>query len=234
MGESQPTSQSSAPKAQDGRWLTINEACTLLGVDQTTLRRWSDAGKIPVFRTMGGHRRYAEADVQALVQKGMNQPTSKGSAYAPHPIHPPSPYEAEYLQGARDRQWFSAFDAASLEQLRLSGRDLVKLALHYAELEPGDQDRAALITEGQRIGVIYGHHANTAGLTVAETVEAFLYFRFPVVLAAGGMVDTDTISPERVRKIYSDVNQFTDRVLLATVRAREDAAHRTQSGDRRD
>jgi excisionase family DNA binding protein len=233
MGESHSTNQSPALKAQEGRWLTINEACSLLGVDQTTLRRWSDAGKIPVFRTMGGHRRYAEADVQELVRKGMHQPATRG-VYAPHPIHPPSPYEAEYLQGARDRQWFSAFDAASLEQLRLSGRDLVKLALHYAELEPGDQDRAALITEGQRIGVIYGHHAHTAGLTVAETVEAFLYFRFPVVLAAGGMVDNESISPEEVRKIYSDVNQFTDRVLLATVRAREDAAHRAQSADRHD
>lgn len=234
MGERQSTSQSPVPKPQEGRWLTINAACSLLGVDQTTLRRWSDAGKIPVFRTMGGHRRYAESDVHALVQKGMHQPATKGSAYAPHPIPPPSPYEAEYLQGARDRQWFSAFDAASLEQLRLSGRDLVKLALHYARLEPGDQDRAALITEGQRIGVIYGHHANTAGLTVAETVEAFLYFRFPVVLAAGGMVDNELISPEQVRKIYSDVNQFTDRVLLATVRAREDAANRAQTADRRD
>src|SRR6476619_2205716 len=98
MGESRPTSQSVAPKAQDGRWLTINEACTLLGVDQTTLRRWSDAGKIPVFRTMGGHRRYAETDVQELVQQGMSR-TGSRNPHAPHPIHPPSPYEAEYLQG---------------------------------------------------------------------------------------------------------------------------------------
>ena len=233
MGESHPTNDAENAKQPEGRWLTINEACALLGVDQTTLRRWSDAGKIPVFRTLGGHRRYAESDVQALVKQSMSQSGSR-NPLAPHPIHPPSPDEAEYLQGARDRQWFSAFDAASLEQLRLSGRDLVKLALRYAALEPGSQDRAALITEGQRIGVIYGHHAHIAGLTVAETVEAFLYFRFPVVLAAAGMVDEDAISPERVSKIYSDVNQFTDRVLLATVRAREDAAHRAQAGNRGD
>ena len=34
-----------------GRWLTIHEACAFLGVDQSTLRRWSDTGKVPVFRT---------------------------------------------------------------------------------------------------------------------------------------------------------------------------------------
>jgi len=31
-------------------WLTIDAACQLLGVDQSTLRRWSDSGKVPVFR----------------------------------------------------------------------------------------------------------------------------------------------------------------------------------------
>ena len=53
-----------------GRWLTIHEACAFLGVDQSTLRRWSDTGKVPVFRTPGGHRRYAEADLRALVGEG--------------------------------------------------------------------------------------------------------------------------------------------------------------------
>ena len=55
----------SQPPADD-RWLTIEEACRILGVDQSTLRRWSDAGKVPVFRTPGGHRRYSETDIRAL------------------------------------------------------------------------------------------------------------------------------------------------------------------------
>src|SRR4051794_34612809 len=52
--------------AQPGEntWLSIDAACKLLGVDQSTLRRWSDSGKIPVFRTPGGHRRYNEEDLR--------------------------------------------------------------------------------------------------------------------------------------------------------------------------
>jgi excisionase family DNA binding protein len=218
------------PDQTDERWLTINEACTLLGVDQTTLRRWSDAGRIPVFRTVGGHRRYAESDVRALIDHGRQRagrrmPTADV-------IRPPAPYQAEYLQGARDRQWFAAFDQESLDQLRGLGRDLVDLAMRYARQEPGSPDRAGLISEGQRIGIVYGQQSHAAGLTLAETVEAFLYFRFPVIFAAGSLVDSSAMPAERVTRVFADVSQYMDRVLLATVRAREDAAARSQPGGR--
>jgi excisionase family DNA binding protein len=62
--------ETAAPEPAGGRWLTIHEACAFLGVDQSTLRRWSDTGKVPVFRTPGGHRRYAEADLRTLVGEG--------------------------------------------------------------------------------------------------------------------------------------------------------------------
>jgi excisionase family DNA binding protein len=205
------------------RWLTINEACALLGVDQTTLRRWSDAGRIPVFRTVGGHRRYAESDIRAMIDNGRQtaRPSVPVSA-----ARTTAPYQAEYLQGARDRQWFAAFSPESLDQLRGLGRDLVNLAMRYAQEEPGDEDRARLISEGQRIGVVYGQQSHAAGLTIAETVEAFLYFRFPVVFAAGNLIDGAKLPPDRVTRVFADVSQFMDRVLLATVRAREDAAAR--------
>lgn len=216
------------PDRPDEHWLTIHEACALLGVDQTTLRRWSDAGRIPVFRTIGGHRRYAESDVRALIDH------NKQGARGIRPVAPagpgtPPPYLSEYLQAARDRQWFAAFDPASLDELRGLGRDLVNLAMRYASEEPGASDRAGLISEGQRIGVVYGQQSYAAGLTTAETVEAFLYFRFPVVFAAGGLVEPPDTPRERVTRVFSDINQFMDRVLLATVRAREDAASRAGS-----
>jgi excisionase family DNA binding protein len=216
------------PDRPDEHWLTIHEACALLGVDQTTLRRWSDAGRIPVFRTIGGHRRYAESDVRALIDHNKQGGRSPRPAAPTVPVAPP-PYLSEYLQGARDRQWFAAFDAGSLDELRVLGRDLVNLAMRYASEEPGAPDRTAVIGEGQRIGVIYGQQSYAAGLTTAETVEAFLYFRFPVVFAAGSLVEQPDTPRDRVTRVFSDINQFMDRVLLATVRAREDAASRATS-----
>lgn len=211
------------PDHPDEHWLTIHEACALLGVDQTTLRRWSDAGRIPVFRTIGGHRRYAESDVRALIDH--NKQGARATRPAAAPVTPP-PYLSEYLQAARDRQWFAAFDPASLDQLRGLGRDLVNLAMRYAGEDSSAPERAGLISDGQRIGVIYGQQSYAAGLTTAETVEAFLYFRFPVVFAAASLVEPPDTPRERVTRVFSDINQFMDRVLLATVRAREDAATR--------
>lgn len=50
-----------------GRWLRPAEAASLFGVDPQTLRNWVKAGKIRAQRTVGGQRRYHEADVRVLL-----------------------------------------------------------------------------------------------------------------------------------------------------------------------
>ncbi|MGB0614133.1 MAG: MerR family DNA-binding transcriptional regulator, partial [Miltoncostaeaceae bacterium] len=45
------------PLSPGRRSLTTSEAAALLGVSVPTVRAWSDAGRLPVHRTPGGHRR---------------------------------------------------------------------------------------------------------------------------------------------------------------------------------
>ena len=59
-------------------WLSLGKASRLLGVHPATLRQWADQGKIPVFRTPGGHRRFAEADVRALLETKSKPVTRQG------------------------------------------------------------------------------------------------------------------------------------------------------------
>lgn len=40
-----------------------SDVAVLFGVDPKTVSRWSTQGKIPFFRTLGGHRRYHKAEV---------------------------------------------------------------------------------------------------------------------------------------------------------------------------
>jgi excisionase family DNA binding protein len=48
-------------------WLTLGQAARYLGVAQSTIRKWSDQGRLPAFYTPGGHRRYRLRDLDAFV-----------------------------------------------------------------------------------------------------------------------------------------------------------------------
>ena len=47
--------------------LTPAEVAALFRVDPKTVTRWAKAGKLTSIRTLGGHRRYKESEVKALL-----------------------------------------------------------------------------------------------------------------------------------------------------------------------
>ena len=47
--------------------LTPAEVAKLLRVDPKTVTRWAKAGKLTAIRTLGGHRRYRQSEVQNLL-----------------------------------------------------------------------------------------------------------------------------------------------------------------------
>ena len=54
-------------RPQGKRLLKPAEAAGLFGVDPRSLRNWARAGKLNTQRTMGGHRRYDESEIRALI-----------------------------------------------------------------------------------------------------------------------------------------------------------------------
>jgi excisionase family DNA binding protein len=73
------------------RLLTPGEVAALFRVDPKTVTRWAAAGRIGSIRTPGGHRRFRESEVKALLEGGLdfeeddNPPASTGM-----PEHRPS------------------------------------------------------------------------------------------------------------------------------------------------
>lgn len=47
--------------------LTPSEVAALFRVDPKTVTRWAKSGKLTSIRTLGGHRRYKESEVKALL-----------------------------------------------------------------------------------------------------------------------------------------------------------------------
>jgi excisionase family DNA binding protein len=49
--------------------LTPAEVAAAFRVDPKTVTRWAKAGKLRSIRTLGGHRRYLEAEVRAMLSQ---------------------------------------------------------------------------------------------------------------------------------------------------------------------
>ena len=47
--------------------LTTSQAAEALGVSQGTIRRWSDSGYLPSYRTPGGQRRFSQLQIDAFL-----------------------------------------------------------------------------------------------------------------------------------------------------------------------
>lgn len=74
-----------------GRLLTPGEVAALFRVDPKTVTRWAAAGRISSIRTPGGHRRFRESEVRALLAGGTTvgtipqQPAASSGAGASRP-----------------------------------------------------------------------------------------------------------------------------------------------------
>ena len=61
-------------QAEHGRLLTPGEVAAMFRVDPKTVTRWAAAGRIASIRTPGGHRRFRESEVRALLEGGSAVP----------------------------------------------------------------------------------------------------------------------------------------------------------------
>jgi excisionase family DNA binding protein len=57
------------PRPSADRLLTPGEVAALFRVDPKTVTRWASAGRLGSIRTPGGHRRFREVEVHALLAR---------------------------------------------------------------------------------------------------------------------------------------------------------------------
>ena len=72
-------SQSNLSITAQEKLLTPAEVATLFRVDPKTVTRWAKAGKLTSIRTLGGHRRYKESEVKALLKTSLLNTSSEQS-----------------------------------------------------------------------------------------------------------------------------------------------------------
>jgi excisionase family DNA binding protein len=204
-------------ESRPSRWISLSRACNLLGVNESTLRRWADAGYVRSFRTPGGHRRFAEDDLRALMAgQGRPGPASYGSLG-----HLALVRIRRRLQRGKKHQahWYTGVPDGDRERLRSLGQRLVNLASEY--LGRGSR-RSRLVEEARQIGHQYGREFADKRLPVRDAVEAFIFFRKGLDDAAIELAHRGNLSAEEAVEVWELMAGLADQILLAMADAYEE------------
>jgi excisionase family DNA binding protein len=191
-------------------WLPLGKAAALLGVHTMTLRRWSDSGRFPSYRTPGGHRRFALTDIQAyLLRQRGGQPDELGQNWADKALVATRQQVAEKPES----RWLQVIDSEELrDEYRQLGHQLMGLLLQYVA---ADDANGSLVEEARRVGRRYGVYGIRAGLTLTNILEATLFFR-DILVESSLKVPTKTyVEPNASLRILRRVNEIINAVQLS-------------------
>ena len=83
--------------------------------------------------------------------------------------------------------------------------------LKFAELSE------LLLAEAEKMGGLYGQEASRAGMPLAEAVEAFLYYRSPVLEAIAAHLRRRAADISDVTAAHREATAAIDQVLVALV-----------------
>ncbi len=199
------------PFTNGSQWLSLRDACRLLDVSNTTLRQWADSGYLRVYRTPGGHRRFLRDDVESFANApGQAQEQGKEDAV-----------EGSALRKIRRRlsredmvkqSWYQSVEEEGKVRMRLFGRRLLSLLLQ----ETGPRRRRQeLLEEAHLLGREYGTEMSERGVTLKDTIEAFVFFRTMVL---------DSTNPGSWTRII----EAADRVLVGVADSYEKSAEKSK------
>jgi excisionase family DNA binding protein len=121
-------------------WLTLGQAARYLGVAQSTIRKWSDQGRLPAFYTPGGHRRYRQRDLDSFVAGSSGATTPARSRPAPLVlIVDDDPRIREFVRVNLEMDGFAVREAGSadegLDALEAEPPDLILLDVMMPQVD---------------------------------------------------------------------------------------------------
>lgn len=212
------------PTGSSRSWLSLGPASLLLGVDPGTLRRWADEGRIPVYTTPGGHRRFDRKAVERLASQ---RRPGRGRRSARPPSRPLSSLGAtpERLQRVYRRSYATpapnATDGvgdADRAAYRDDGRRLLTALVAYLDADPNDAlARAAAEADAASLVDDLARRLAASGTSLTESVGLFVAARRPFLAELAGLGRRRALDPPRLGALYEDASGLLDRLLLRLV-----------------
>jgi len=187
----------------------------MLGVSPATLRRWSDAGRIRVFTTPGGHRRFSRAALERILPADRARRPSIAAAGLTA-----SRIARSYRRAARDLApelpWVLALTDEQRVLFRERGHVLAASLLQY--LDASQPATAALhLRDAATSAADYGRVAAGLGLSLSQTVEGFLRFRAPFHHELAVAARRRGFDTAETTDLLETAERAMDRLLVATM-----------------
>lgn len=181
----------------------------MLGITPATLRRWADQGDVAAFVTPGGHRRFRRSAIEALLPK-------------PRPLRPlPATLGASANRVARAYRRAKpagrppgrerpALSEPDREEFRERGRRLLGLVLEYLEGHaPAKLDEAIAAARDD------GRRAAGLGLSLSDTVEAFVRFRRAFTAELAVIARRRRLDTREATMLLIEAERAVDQLLVA-------------------
>ena len=205
-------------------WLSLSDVAELLGIHPSTVRVWSDKGVLPVHRTQGGHRRYLRSELDLWMQSQRAGGTNEAHLVVHNALKNTRFQISEGRLAAE--AWYSKLDDEAREQYRKSGRTLLDGLFSFLA-----SDGKTATAEAQALGYEYASRGRRYGLSAAEAVHAFLFFRNVLMDSMLLVYEAASVqSPTAWSGMFRKINEFTDQILvtlLETYEAYERGNNRT-------
>lgn len=207
-------------RSRAAQWLSLGPASRMLGVDPDTLRRWADEGRVEVYLTPGGHRRFQRTALERVAgaRRAGSRPLSSLGA---GPERLTRAYRRRYAD-ERDAGRALALDAEELEQYRDDGRRLVTALLAYLDGDQGDDaGRAAAEAAAELVVDDMARRMAQAGISLTDALGLFVASRGPFLAQLGGLGRRRSVDAARLARHYDDASGLLDRLLLAFVQTHQ-------------
>ena len=211
----------------------LSEASRVLGVSPATLRRWSDAGRLRVFTTPGGHRRFSRSALEKLLPADRSRrPSIGGAGLSPGRIA--RTYRRASREAAPELPWVLALTDEQRLLFRERGHVLAaSLLQHLDSTQP--EAAAHHLKEASISAAEYGAVAARLGLSLSQTVEGFLRFRAPFHRELAVAARRRGFDTAEMTDLLETAERAMDELLLATMNGHGHApgtGNRKRSGGR--
>jgi excisionase family DNA binding protein len=211
---------------RDHDWIGLSEASRILGVSPATVRRWSDDGRLRVFTTPGGHRRFSRGALEHLLPADRSRrPTLGGAGLTPSRLA--RTYRRASRDAAPDLPWVLKLSNEQRILFRERGQVLAATLLQYLDATQ-PETAAHHLTAASGTATEYGRAAATLGLSLSQTVEGFLRFRAPFHHELALAARRRGFDAVETTDLLETAEHAMDRLLVATM-----TGHSPISGRRR-